>query len=377
MEDTHFHLAQHENFSHCYDQGSVGMSIKPLPGKRGKKSRRVRLEDIAEICGVSLSTASRALAGEKGVRQEIRQRILQAAKTANYVIPTAVAGQKVILAASSAAMIDYVRNQFTLYVLEGLKERAQTLDMEIVTRPIANTKEELAVLNEARQDPSVAGLLFLTIDDEAMLEATRGFDKPVVLLNGDDPLMRLSSVTPCNRSSAMVAANHLLNLGHERILFLMRPGRRTIERRYEGWRDAFVNRQLTVDPDLVVTVDDWLPELAAQAIAARIAERGLDFTAILAAGDSLAVGAMLGVQQAGYSVPGDVSVMGMDDLPQAAFLNPPLTTMHIPMREIGSAGLDLLRDNLSGLSMPPRRVELACHLVERSSTAKAAVKLTG
>ena len=344
------------------------MAANPLPGKRGKKSRRVRLEDIAAACGVSLSTASRALAGEKGVRPEIRQQVLEAAKLANYVVPTAVAGQKIILAASSAAMIDYVRNQFTLYVLDGLRERAQALGLEIVTRAIADKNDELVVLKEAREDPQVAGLLFLTVDDEGMLAATRGFDKPVVLVNGDDAFMRLSSVTPCNRSSARLAADHLLDLGHTRILFLMRPGRRTIERRYEGWKDALLHRSLAVDEDLVVPVEDWLPELAMQAIAARIAARGLDFTAVLAAGDSLAVGAMMGVQQMGFTVPGDVSVVGMDDLPQAAFLNPPLTTMHIPMREIGSTAVDLLRDDLSGLPMPPRRVELACHLVERSST---------
>jgi DNA-binding LacI/PurR family transcriptional regulator len=348
----------------------AAMTAKPEPGKRGKKSKRVRLEDIAEACGVSLSTVSRALAGEKGVRPEIRQQILDAAKHSNYTVPRAVAGQKVILAASSAAMIDYVRNQFTLYVLEGLKERAQALGLEIVTRPMADKREELLVLDEARDDPEVAGLLFLTIDDEDMLAATQGFDKSIVLLNSDDPLMRLSSVTPCNRSSARLAANHLIALGHHRILFLMRPGRRTIERRYEGWRDALLHRGLPVDNDLLVPVDDWLPELANQAIASRIRERGLDFSAVLAAGDSLAVGAMMGVQQMGYSVPGDVSVMGMDDLPQAAFLNPPLTTMHIPMREIGSSGLDLLYDNLSGLPYLPRRVELACHLVERASTGQ-------
>lgn len=344
---------------------------KPLAGKRGKKSKRIRLEDIALACGVSLSTASRALAGEKGVRPEIRDQILEAAKNANYVIPTAVAGQKVILAASSAAMIDYVRNQFTLYVLEGLRERARTLGLEIVTRPIADQREERAVLKEAQEDAQVAGLLFLTIDDEGMLAATRGFDKPVVLLNSDDPFMRLSSVTPCNRSSARVATDHLIALGHRRILFIMRPGRRTIERRYEGWSDALAAKALPAPHDLVVPVDDWLPELATQAIAQRINDNGLDFTAVLAAGDSLAVGAMLGVQQMGFSVPGDVSVMGMDDLPQAAFLNPPLTTMHIPMREIGSVALDLLRDSLSGLPMPARRVEIACHLVERASTAMA------
>jgi DNA-binding LacI/PurR family transcriptional regulator len=202
-----------------------------------------------------------------------------------------------------------------------------------------------------------------------MLEATRGFGKPVVMINGDDPYMRLSSVTPCNRSAARLATEHLISLGHERILFLMRPGRHTIERRREGWRDAFLHHGLACPDDLLVPVEDWLPELAAQAVSTRLRDRGLDFTAVLTAGDSLAVGAMMGVQQMGYSVPGDVSVMGMDDLPQAAFLNPPLTTMHIPMRELGYVALDLLRDSLASLQMPPRRIELACHLVERASTA--------
>ena len=227
------------------------------------------------------------------------------------------------------------------------------------------------MLEEAGRDEQVAGILFLTVDDESMLAATRGFAKPVVLLNGDDPDMRLSSVTPCNRSAARLATDYLIRLGHQRILFLMRPGRRTIERRCEGWQDALLQHGLPVSDDLLLEVDDWVPDLAAQAVAGRIRERGLDFTAVLAAGDSLAVGAMVGVQQAGYAVPADVSVMGIDDLPQAAFLTPPLTSMHIPKREIGMVALDLLRDALSGPPMPARRVELACHLVERQSVGPA------
>jgi DNA-binding LacI/PurR family transcriptional regulator len=344
-----------------------GKAMDTVSGKRGKKPRRVRLEDIAKKVGVSLSTVSRALSGEKGVRDDVRIRILEAAKTANYALPNPTPGTKVILAASSAAMIDYVRNQFTLYVLEGIRERAQTLGIDIVTRPIANEAEERRVLEEARTDPEVAGLLFLTVDDERMLAATRDVGKPVVLVNGDDPFMRLSSVTPCNRSAAQVATDYLIDQGHERILFLMRPGRRTIVRRQEGWQDALVHRGLPHPEDLVMAVDDWLPELAQQAIADRIAARGLDFTAVLAAGESLAVGTMAALQSAGYSVPGDVSVMGMDDLPQAAFLNPPLTTVHIPAREIGMTGVDLLRDICSGMPALPRRIELACHIIERQS----------
>lgn len=335
-----------------------------------RKSRKVRLEDIARMCGVSLSTVSRALAGEKGVRPEVRERILLAAQAANYALPTRVAGKKVMLAASSAAMIDYVRNQFTLYVLEGLNERARALGIEIVTRPVASRADEMAALAEARADDEIAGVLFLTLDDEEMLTVTRGYPKPIVLVNGDDPQMEHTSVTPCNRSAARLATEHLISLGHRDILFLQRRGRRTIERRREGWSDALIRAGITAGPERIVEVDDWLPELSAAAIRQRVDEQGLDFTAVLAAGDSLAIGAMLGLQQQGIRVPTQVSVVGMDDLPQAAFLSPPLTTIHIPKRELGSTALDLLSDALSAMRPLARQVELSCHLVERQSSAR-------
>ncbi len=340
-----------------------------IQSKRGRPSRRIRLEEIAERCGVSVSTTSRALSGVGGVREDLRTVIIETAKSMNYAIPASVAGRKVILAASSAAMLDSARSQFTTHVLDGLNERARMLGVELVTRPVAAPEDEIALLRDSEQDDSVAGCLFLTLDDDAMLTLTTGFSKPIVLVNGDDPSMRHSSVTPCNRSAAMLAANHLIGLGHRRILFLQRRGRRTIERRYEGWRDALSAAGVTDFEDLVVEVDDWLPELARKALKQRIATRGLDFTAVLTAGDSLAFGAIRGVQEAGHSVPADVSVVGMDDLPLAAFCNPPLTAMHIPMREIGSAALSLLLDDMAHAVLPPRRVELACHLVVRQSTA--------
>lgn len=341
-----------------------------MDGKRGKPNRRVRLEEIARRCGVSVSTASRALTGAAGVRGQLRADIIEAARNLSYAIPTSVVGRKVMVAASSAAIIDNSRAQFTFHVLDGLNERAQVLGVELATRPVASSEDELALLRDAEADPVVAGCLFLTLEDD-MLPLTEGFSKPIVLINGDDPTMRHSSVTPCNRAAAQFAAGHLLELGHRRILFLLRRGRRTIQRRYEGWRDALVAAGVGEVDDLVVEVEDWLPDLAAKEIARRIERRGLDFTAVLTAGDSLAYGAMMGLEQKGISVPGDVSVIGMDDLPQSAFSSPPLSAMHIPMREMGSEALSLLLDHLSGGPMLPRRVELACRLVVRQSTAKA------
>lgn len=339
-------------------------------GKRGRPNRRVRLQEIAKRCGVSLSTASRALTGAAGVREPLRSTIIETARNLSYAIPTSVVGRRVVLAASSAAMIDHGRSQFTSQVLDGLNERARVLGVELVTRPVAAPQDELALLREAASDPLVAGCLFLTLEDD-LLTLAEGFEKPIVLINGDDPAMRLSSVTPCNRAAAQMAALHLIGLGHRRILFVMRRGRRTIERRFEGWRDAMWADGVTDIGDLVVEVEDWLPELARAAIMQRVDRRGLDFTAVLTAGDSLAYGAIRGIEESGYVVPDDVSVLGIDDLPQSAFCSPPLTTMHLPIRELGAAALGLLLDELSGGPMLARRVELACRLIERRSTAPA------
>lgn len=327
--------------------------------------RRARLEDIAKRCGVSVSTVSRALSGEKGVSQELRQSVQEVARALRYAVPIEIGGTKVILATSRAAMIDYSRNQFTWYVLEGLKKRAALMGIEIVIQPI--TESNISAIEDLVKDASVSGVIFLTVDDPNILDAAARFEKPVVLVNSDDPLMRLSSVLPCNRSAARLAADYLVNLGHRRIAFLMCPGRRTIEQRLDGWRDSMKQHGLSAEDSLTISVDDWLPELAEQAVLEKIRDNPAEFTAILCAGDSLAVGAIRAVQDLGLKVPENFSIIGMNDLPFTEYMDPPLTTIHLPVSEMGSTSLELLQEMMSGNIVTPRRIELACSLKERQS----------
>lgn len=333
--------------------------------------RRARLEDIAKRCGVSVSTVSRALSGEKGVNPELRRSVQEVARAVRYAVPIEIGGTRVILATSRAAMVDYSRNQFTWYVLEGLKQRAAMMGIEILIQPIPDSG--IAVIADLLEDASVAGVIFLTVDDPLILDAAAKFTKPVVLVNSDDPLMRLSSVLPCNRSAARLAADYLVSLGHRRIAFLMCPGRRTIEQRLDGWRDSMRYHGLPFEDALTISVDDWLPELAEQAVTDKMRGKPQEFTAILCAGDSLAVGAIRALNQLGLKVPEDVSVIGMNDLPFAEYVDPPLTTVHLPVSEMGATALELLQELISGGAGIPRRIELACSLAVRQSTAAATV----
>jgi DNA-binding LacI/PurR family transcriptional regulator len=125
------------------------------------------------------------------------------------------------------------------------------------------------------------------------------------------------------------------------------------------------------DGALLVQVPDWTAEAAAEALGRRIAAGGLDFTAVLAAGDSLALGAARALAERRIPVPQAVSVMGMDGLPQTAFHRPPLSVVEIPMREIGAAAVDLLCEQVQSPGRAARRVELGCRLVPRVSTGRA------
>ena len=331
--------------------------------------RRIRMEDLAARCGTSVSTVSRVLAGRPGVRPDLRETVERTARSLGYAMPSAVAGRTALLIASPAALVDYARSQFTLHVLEGMKTRAEALGMTLRTRAADAPLEDLLA-----QEDGIAGLLLLSPDD-ALIAAASAQDLPAILVNADDPQMRLSSVAPCNRTAAERATEALLDLGHRRILFLTHSDRRTIRRRHAGWRDRMRAEGLSTG-GLTLDSADWTPEAAAAAITDRLATGPRDFTAILAAGDSLATGALLALRAAGLDVPGAVSVMGFDGLPQCELQTPPLSAVEIPMQAIGALALDLLRDALGGADLPPRRVELACPVILRGSTGPAPDKDT-
>jgi len=344
------------------------MSKSDDQAEGGAGYRRVRLEDIAIRCRTSLSTVSRALSGEKGVSHELRTRIQDVARAMRYTPAQELGGARIVLAISQVAMLDYHRYQFSWYVLQGLKERATLLGVDLITHPLNDNDN--GALQALLEEPDVGGVLALTVDDSGFLDMLVNLQKPAVLVNTEDPLMRLSSVLPCNRSATRMACEHLLDRGHRDILFLTHPGRRPIEQREEGWREAMRCHQLLCDNSRILTVTDWLPELAERAVIARFRDNPHECTAILCANDSLALGAMNGMRALGVRVPEEMSVMGMNNLPQAEFATPPLTTVHLSVQEIGTLALELLQDIIEGRMAIPRRVELACAIVERQSVAR-------
>lgn len=325
--------------------------------------KKTRLVDIAKTAGVSTATVSRALSGDGYVKPELAASIHEIARRLNYKSPQALTGQRVLLVTSEEAMLDSARSQFSLYVLEGLRRRAKILDAELDVL-VTDSDPENALKDQANQG-NIAGALLLSVDD-CLLPVARDMSCPVVVVNGDDPLMQLDSVTPCNRSASALATQHLVSLGHKDIAFLVNSGRRTIERRIEGWRDI-------IGSGVLIPVDDWTVE-AAEAAFEPYRNQPLPFTGLVAAGDVLAIGAVKAFRSMGLCVPDDISVIGIDGLPMGGLLSPPLTTVEIPMENVGTLAIDMLceliRDRGANQTRPVRRIELACKLNVRGTTAR-------
>lgn len=341
------------------------------PPSPSKSLGRSRLRDIALACEVSISSVSRALAGQKGVREDVRQRIFAAAKNAQYPLPNTAQGARIAVFASKAAMTDYSRTQFTWHVLEGLKAAAASREIDISLIPLPDPDESQAPLADVLASQDTLGVLLLTVDDMQVLNRVQESGRPAVLINSDDPLMRISSVSPCNRSATRMACDYLIGLGHKRIGFVMRPGRPTIRRRLEGWRDALTEHGLPCSDQNVISVEDWTPECAERAIGERLDKGTLDVTALLCAADSLALGVLSALTSRQIACPREISVMGMDNLPISDLLTPRLTTMHIPAHELGETAIEMLTELSTQGQRVIRRTELACRLIERDSTALA------
>jgi LacI family transcriptional regulator len=224
------------------------------------------------------------------------------------------------------------------------------------------------VLERLRQN-GVDGLLLLSIDDPAQIEAIRGLNAPLVMINVDQRELPLDTVLPDNRLGGLLAVRHLIAHGHRRILHVTASQRRTIRRRMEAYQAALAEAGIPFDPGLVIDVP-INAESAYEAMRRRLAEGAPDFTAAFCANDLAAMGLMRAAQEGGLRIPQDLSVVGFDDIATAAFLSPPLTTVRIETAELATLAVRRLLDRAAAPNLTPVRVSLACRLIERQSVAR-------
>lgn len=339
---------------------------------------KIGLREVALEAGVSLSTASHALNGTAPLTNEVRDRVITCAQRLGYLEKrrnkASIASLRaVVVAVTGDAAPQSDLNMVSWTVMNGLRQECERKAIRIVPSISPGNKIDANEIKRLSQMETVDGIVILNDDRPELIRSITQLSIPAVVINGEDPAMLVDTVTAGNRFGARQATEHLLSLGHRRILHLTWPGRTTIRRRQDGYVDAFLAAGLPAPQDMVVEAASFEPEEGQKAIAALLAkDPGLKgATAIFCAADNLALGCLKALHTAGIKVPDDISVMGCDDIMPAEFSEPPLSTVQLPSARLGAAALSLMEQRVvaSDPLRPAHRLELGCKLVLRGSIA--------
>ena len=333
---------------------------------------RATLRDVARIAGVHPGTVSRALnpATEALMRAETVQRVRQVAEELGYRPNPLARGLKTNRSYTIGVIVPDIQNPLFPPIIRGLDDR---LGEAGYTPLIANTDNDPVrerVDFEAMRTRAVDGFITATARlDHELLDEVATIGVPLVLVNRRVEDGSLPSASADDRAGVRLAVEHLVELGHTRIAHLAGPQDvSTGHQRFEGFKASM--REAGLDPSLV-RVGRAFTEPEGARLCEELMAAGDPVTAIVAGNDLMALGCYDVFAARGIDCPGQISVVGFNDMPFADRFAPPLTTVRIPHYEIGVAAAQLLLDRLQGKADGPSDIVLAPELVVRGSTARA------
>jgi DNA-binding LacI/PurR family transcriptional regulator len=326
------------------------------------------MSDVGRLAGVSHQTVSRVLNGSPRVRPETRQRVIAAMRELGYR-PNSIARA---LVTGRTNMLGVVGFDTTLYgpasVLFGIERAAHEEGyLMIVASLKALDRSSVADAIERLRLRGVDGVLVIAPDSEAAdaLRETQS-DIPVVAAEAG-PADVLSVVSSDQYAGAVIATRHLLDLGHETVWHISGPADwLESKERVDGWH-ATLESAGSVPPPLLV--GDWTARSGYDLGRRLAADRSV--TAVFAANDQMALGVLRAMHEAGRPVPEQVSVVGFDDIPEAPFFTPPLTTVRQDFIEVGSRSLLALVRLIETGDRTTAGSRVPTELVVRASTSVA------
>jgi DNA-binding LacI/PurR family transcriptional regulator len=329
-----------------------------------KGHREPAMTDVARLAGVSHQTVSRVLNDHPNVREQTRLRVRAAIAELGYRPNRAARA----LVTGRSQVIGMVTLNSTLYgpsmLLAAFEQVAGEAGFAVSVASVGRLdRTSIAGAVERHLGQQVAGLVVIAPVASAG-EALDHMppDLPLVTVDGD-PQRSHALVTVDQVAGARAATRLLLDAGHRTVWHVAGPADwYDAAGRIDGWRQALTEARAEIPPPVPA---DW--SAAAGYAAGQMLARMPEVTAVFAANDPLALGLLRALHERGRRVPQEVSVVGFDDVPEAAYFIPPLTTVRPDFEAVARAGLDLLLAQVSGGADGPGRVVLEPALVIRDS----------
>jgi LacI family transcriptional regulator len=333
------------------------------------------LKDLARLAGVHPSTVARVLNADpqQRVSPELRERIIALAREHGYQPNGLARALRLKRTRVIGTMIPDISNPFFAVMFRAIEDALADLDYSVI---LANTDDDLQ--REVRgmnmlRERQVDGLILATARSTDPAIAALAADRfPYVLINRHTDPLDDHAIVPDDFAGAVQAVEHLVSLGHRRIAHIAGPSDiSTGYARHQGYAAAISRHGLPDDPSLIAP--GTYREVGGYEAMRMLLALSVRPTAVFAVNDMAAIGAIRAVHEAGLSVPDDISIVGFNDVPAAAQLLVPLTTMRVPLQQLGRAAVDRLLQFIAGSSEQVAPIVLPVELVSRRSSARVRV----
>lgn len=341
-----------------------------LVKKNGQKPQVITLKAVAQHLGLTPGTVSAVLNDSPSARsipQETKDRIHAAAKELNYKPNFFARTLRNKRTYTIGVIAEEIGDSYSSSIISGIEQYLRQKNYFFLTVAHRHDPELLCRYSQMLSERGVEGIITVdtTVNDVPLL--------PTVAVAGHKKLKGVTNIVLDHERAAVLALTHLKELRHERIAFMKgNPISSDSKERWEAICHVAAQSGLNIDPELTVQLDadDPTPRLG-YPFTKQLLARQKPFTALFAYNDISAIGAIRAIQERGLRVPQDISVIGFDDIPAAAFNTPSVTTVRQPLNRMGEVAAQSLLDRIEGKKEYPNEIAIEPELVVRESTAKA------
>lgn len=331
------------------------------------------LKDVARLAGVSVSTVSHVINGYNDINQETRARVLEAIKQLNYHRNSMAKGL-VKRRSSLIGLIMFgegISHPFFYQVVRGFIDEIEQRDFNAVLSRVDTENWDSAPILRKMHEHRMEGLVVMGVwESHPAAVAIAQCGIPTVFVDAMMEGRKIASVSSENRRGMYQATEYLIQLGHRRIGFVnVTSGARIFRDRLDGYKAALRDYGIEFDQGLYVESANFEEE--GHKVTRDLLSREPGITAIVTASDRVALGVMEELRQEGFSVPGDISVVGFDDIDMARFSSPPLTTVRQHGETMGRRAARHLIDMIEDQNYLGSRITVDTELIIRESTGPA------
>ncbi len=336
--------------------------------------KSITIKDIAKICGVGVATVSRALNDHPDINPETKQKVMEVVEEYGFVPNNSARNLKITDSRTIAILVKGMTNPFFMKMIGAMEEEIQAKRYSLELRHVDENTDEVEVAFELVKEKKLRGIIFL---GGLITHSTGKLEKigiPFVLCTipiSEESSGNYSSVSVDDVEESRKLVDYLIKKGHKKIAFMGAPESDTsIGRlRLDGYLKALAENNIKPDDKLIwhseENTDTYSMQNGYDVMHERLKKKS-DFTAVFAISDTMAIGALKALREAGINVPDDVSVVGYDGIDMGTFCVPTLTTISQPFEEMAKRTCEILFDEIKHDS-EHRKVIMEAKIIERES----------